>query len=152
MGGGEAERAWPRELEEFVKRVEEVFGPLEAVLVYGSFAKGLEGVWSDVDVLVVSDSFAELGIADRILVLMNLAEKRVEPLGYTYEELKNMVEKANSLALNALIDGVALKESPRIRELRKRAASTYTKKGGVWIPTSQKPSRFDGAESLRSSR
>ncbi len=124
------------ELEEFLRRLRERM-PVEAVIVFGSHARGGAGEWSDLDVIVVSDYFKDLTLLDRIALLLELKEGRVEPLGYTYEELAEMVERANPLALSALIEGLFLARSPRIEELAERARSKYERRGRVWIPREQ---------------
>jgi len=124
------------ELRDFLRRLRERM-PVEAVILFGSRAKGGAGEWSDIDVLVVSDYFKGLSVPDRFAVLLELKRGRVEPFGYTYEELARMLKRANPLALSALIEGVFLIESPRVVELAKRARRIYTRRGRVWIPKAE---------------
>jgi len=122
-----------------IKGLESELGDVEAVIVYGSAAKGGVGVWSDIDILIVSDKFRSLSLLDRISLLMEHMRHPVEALGYTYHELARMVDRANALALNALIDGKVILASRRVLELRERASKMFRRKGRMWIPTGQSP-------------
>ena len=139
MGSGQASRAWLKDLADFIRAAERELGSLEAVIIYGSAAKDLQVAWSDIDVMLVSEAFKDQPIPDRIGRLLKLAKPRIEPVGYTFKELENMVEKANPLALNALIEGRPLKESPRIHKLRLKASATYVRKGRTWLPKQGQP-------------
>jgi len=86
-----------------------------------------------VDVLVISDFFKRMKIMDRIGYLMQFKIGRIEALGYTYEELREMMEGVNPLALDALVEGIPLLESNRVRELRHEAKRKYIKAGRLWI-------------------
>lgn len=132
----------PEELREFLERLRERI-PVEALILFGSHARGGAGEWSDVDVLVVSDYFKGLTVPERLAILLELKRGRVEPLGYTYEELVKMVRRANPLALSALVEGVFLIWSPRVAELASVARRSYTRRGRVWVPRGR--SSVDGA-------
>jgi len=127
------------DLMDAVKGLESELGDVEAVIIYGSAARGGMGVWSDVDILIVSDGFRGLNLLDRISLLMEHMQHPVEALGYTYHELARMVDRANALALNALIDGRVILASRRVLELRERASKMFRRRGRMWIPTGQSP-------------
>ena len=137
MGGGEAEGAWAELLRAFLKRLEARLGPVEGLILFGSAASGQAGEWSDLDVLVVSDALRGLPVPERIELLLEEAGPRMEPLGYTYEELASMLRRANPLALAALVEGVFIKASARLRELASEASRSFVRKGRVWIPRGQ---------------
>ena len=139
MGKGEVMEIRIGDLMDAVKGLESELGDVEAVIVYGSAAKGGVGVWSDIDILIVSDKFRSLSLLDRISLLMEHMRHPVEALGYTYHELARMVDRANALALNALIDGKVILASRRVLELRERASKMFRRKGRMWIPTGQSP-------------
>ena len=40
---------------------------LQAVIIYGSFARGTQHEWSDIDVALVADEFSGLGFVDKKL-------------------------------------------------------------------------------------
>ena len=127
------------DLMDAVKGLESELGDVEAVIIYGSAAKGGMGVWSDIDVFMVSDGFRGLSLLDRISLLMEHMQHPVEALGYTYHELARMVNRANALALNALIDGRVVFASKRVLKLREKASKMFRRKGRMWIPMSQSP-------------
>ena len=137
MGKEKAGEPWRERLRAFIERLDRVLSPVEGVILFGSWAKGEAGAWSDVDVLVVSDAFASLSVLDRIGLLLEHAEPPIQPLGYTFEELARMVRRANSLALSALIEGVFLRASERLVRLAEEARATYERKGRVWRPKRQ---------------
>ncbi len=134
MGEGETGGPWRERLRSFVERLDQALGSVEGVILFGSWAKGEAGEWSDLDVLVVSDAFAEFPVPDRIGLLLEHAEPPIQPLGYTFEELVRMVRRANPIALSALIEGTFLRASDRLLHLAEKARTTYEKRGRVWFP------------------
>jgi len=139
MGKREARGVRIEDLMDAIKGLESELGGVEAVIIYGSAARGGMGVWSDVDILIVSDGFRGLNLLDRISLLMEHMQHPMEALGYTYHELARMVDRANALALNALIDGRVVLASRRVLELRERASKMFRRRGRMWIPTGQSP-------------
>ncbi len=70
MGEGETERAWLSDLRKYVSDISSAI-PVEAIILYGSAARNLNGSWSDIDVLVISDAFrGGIPIPDRISLLL----------------------------------------------------------------------------------
>ena len=137
MSEGKAGEPWRERLRAFIERLDRVLGPVEGVILFGSWARGEAGIWSDVDVLVVSDALAGLSVPDRIGLLLEHAKPPIQPLGYTFDELARMVRRANPLALSALIEGVFLRASERLVRLAKRARAAYERRGRVWRPKRQ---------------
>ena len=84
MGEVKVKGSWLRDLEEFIKKPSPAI-PIEAVILYGSMAKGLGGVRGDVYVLVIGDVFKAYPLLDR-LSLLKLKRGRIETLGYTLDE------------------------------------------------------------------
>jgi len=107
--------------------------PVEAILIFGSYAKNQHGDWSDIDILVLSDCFKDVNILDRFKILQEFKVGRIEAFAYTYEELVRMVDKGNPLALNALSEGKPLIVSPRVEKLASLVREKYVKKGRAWI-------------------
>jgi len=75
-------RSYARDMEEFGVR-------LRAVFLYGSFAKGTQHEWSDIDVALVADEFTGLPEDCNLFPYMgslnkpyNLIEKKTYPTGY----------------------------------------------------------------------
>jgi uncharacterized protein len=82
--------------------------PVEAAAVAGSVARGDFNVWSDVDVLVVSDALPDRP-PDRAALLAAGRPGRVEPHGYTRDELRRALARGDSLACGAAEYGVVLR-------------------------------------------
>ena len=81
--------------------------PLSAAAVGGSVARGDFNVWSDVDVVVVSDSLPEPG-KERDTLLGLDAAARVEPHGYTTPEFRRALERGDRLAVETADGGLSL--------------------------------------------
>jgi predicted nucleotidyltransferase len=132
VGEGETRGTWFNDLESFINDLSSVI-PIEAVVLYGSTAKGLSGAWSDVDVIIISDAFRGMPIPDRISLLLKSKRGRIEALGYTFDELIRMVNAVNPLALNALIEGKIMMGSDRVRELAEWAKKSFIRRGKAWF-------------------
>ncbi|MEM4959616.1 MAG: nucleotidyltransferase domain-containing protein [Nanopusillaceae archaeon] len=80
------------------------------IILFGSFARGDYSEASDIDLIVVAD-WSE-PFLDRIKVLLELNDQMlpVEPIGYTEEELRRMIENGNPFILKALEEGVVIYE------------------------------------------
>jgi hypothetical protein len=83
--------------------------------------------------LIVSDDAKNIGILERFSIVAELRREKIDAFIYTYEELINMVNKDNSLALSALIEGIPIKLSKRIEELKNKAQKMYKRVGRCWI-------------------
>jgi predicted nucleotidyltransferase len=125
--------------ENWVKNVERVLSELsrefnvEAAIVFGSWSRSGGGDWSDVDLLIVSNSVSELSILDRFSLTSEFRKWRVDVFLYTLKELENMVNKGNPIAISALIEGIPLIINREVEKLRRKAISTYKRTGRVWI-------------------
>jgi uncharacterized protein len=78
-----------------------------AAAVGGSVARGDFNVWSDVDVLIVSDGLPA-GVAARTALLAHAAPPRLEPHGYTVSELRRALERRDRFAMETVTDGIWL--------------------------------------------
>lgn len=94
------------------------------------------GPTSDIDVLVVSDDFVDLPLYERLRILERARIERIQALGYAFSGLKRMVLRANPLVLGALIEGIMMASSERIRRLKERAERMYIRHGRLWKPSS----------------
>jgi len=125
--------------ENWVKNVERVLSELsrefnvEAAIVFGSWSRSGGGDWSDVDLLIVSNSISELSILDRFSLTSEFRKWRVDVFLYTLKELENMVNKGNPIAISALVEGIPLIINREVEKLRRKAISTYKRTGRVWI-------------------
>ncbi len=104
-----------------------------AVVVFGSWARGGGGEWSDVDILVVSDDVKRVPILERFMVSAMLRRHRVDVFVYTLDELEKMVERGNPLALSALIEGLVLEADEDVKRVIEKARRLYKRVGRAWI-------------------
>jgi predicted nucleotidyltransferase len=81
--------------------------PLSAAVVAGSVARGDFNLWSDVDVVVVSDALPAQG-DERAELLARDAEPGLEVHGYTGAEFARALERGDRLVLEAAELGVVL--------------------------------------------
>jgi uncharacterized protein len=81
--------------------------PVTGAVVAGSIARGDFNLWSDIDVVVVSDALPAPGPA-RSHVLAHEAAPGLELHGYTSAEFTRAVERGDRLALEAADRGVLL--------------------------------------------
>jgi predicted nucleotidyltransferase len=98
----------------------------DAVILFGSLARGDFNEGSDVDILVVAD-FRE-PFLDRIKVLLDLNDRTrlpLEPVGYTAQEFMEMLERKNSFILEAVEKGKILYVSERTPIYRVLKNSTH---------------------------
>ena len=82
------------QIEEYCQEVKERLNP-QAIILFGSFAKGDINEASDIDIMVIAD-FKESPL-DRIKLLLDLNKFRlpIEPIGYTPEEFRQMRARRN---------------------------------------------------------
>jgi predicted nucleotidyltransferase len=90
---------------EWVKKAREEFR-LEAVYLYGSFARGNPHELSDIDLVLIGPFAGKL--PERIEAVLWTTELPVEPLCFTPSEWSAMVAAKNPLALEVLRTGKAL--------------------------------------------
>lgn len=93
--------------------------PIRAAAIAGSVARGDFNVWSDIDVVIVSDALPAR-VPDRGLILAQGAPARVQPIGYTTEEFERACRRRDRLAREALGSGVVLRGEDFSARLRGR--------------------------------
>ena len=120
-----------RYVREIVERLVNGFRKVDAIILFGSRARGDWVPWSDYDVLVIAE-FQEkyLDRIARILGLFSDLPVEVEPHPYTLEEAIQMLLRGNPIIVDAIEEGVILYQSPRLKmlldtymELKKRGLS-----------------------------
>lgn len=92
----------------YVQRLVEKLNP-QAVMLFGSFARGDINEGSDVDILVIAD-FKE-PFLERIRLLLDLNDDLklpLEPVGYTLEEFQRMRAEGNRFVEEVLKTGKLL--------------------------------------------
>lgn len=80
---------------------------LQAVVVFGSVARGDFNLWSDVDVLVVADA-----LPDRLLDRLDLLRPvvpGVQAVAWTPEELAHRLARRDPIAVEAYTSGVLVR-------------------------------------------
>ena len=76
------------------------------VVLHGSYARGDFNVWSDIDLIVVSEAFEEVRFLDRYDIIMDALDPGVEAIPVTPRELREMLSKPawrQALARGAVI-------------------------------------------------
>lgn len=104
-------------LREAVRRITSRYR-VEAIVLFGSRARGNHRPWSDYDLLVVAD-FEEKYL-DRFLKIYELTDDlglNIEPHPYTMNEALEMLRKGNPTIVDALSEGVVLYAGDRFEEL-----------------------------------
>ncbi|MEK9183043.1 MAG: nucleotidyltransferase domain-containing protein [Patescibacteria group bacterium] len=78
-------------IQEYVQLLKNDNLPIQRVVLFGSYAKGLQHPWSDVDICVVSSAFKNSWMATQYLwqKLPRDSQFVLEPVGYTIEDFKN---------------------------------------------------------------
>lgn len=97
-----------KKIARYTQRVVEQLKP-QAVILFGSFARGDINEGSDVDLLVIAD-FKE-PLLDRIKLLLDLNDGvglPLEPVGYTPEEFQRMRAEGNPFIREVLEHGEVL--------------------------------------------
>ncbi len=116
-----------KSLEEFKGRVaRELAGSIEAIVVYGSVARGEATENSDIDLLIVSDEKEE--IEDKVLEItydIDLKNNTVTTRLYlTPEEMEREVRHGSPFIRDVLAQGVALYDNGTFRRLREEVFAT----------------------------
>ena len=78
-----------------------------SIVLFGSMARGDYTIHSDYDLLVIVDG-EQLNFKDRLLEYSKHSDGWVEPLTYTVDEVRQMLEDLNPLILDALKEGLAI--------------------------------------------
>lgn len=107
-------------LEEYRTNLIKRFRPV-CIILYGSRAKGTFTNFSDIDIIVISNSF-EHDFISRIkeLINANTSMLPIEPLGYTEAEFEAMLNSCRITALDAVREGIPLFGEDYFGKLRMR--------------------------------
>ena len=82
-------------IEKFKKELKRIGINPQRIILYGSYARGEQKEYSDIDVIVISDDFKDLNLRERLEILGMAAGRILEPieaLGYTEDEVKESKE------------------------------------------------------------
>jgi len=105
--------AYNHYIDEAVARLVRSLDRVEAIVLFGSRARGDWTPWSDYDILIVAQ-FNEryLDRIARILELLSDIPLEIEPHPYTLEESIHMLLKGNPTLVDAMEEGIVLYEGP----------------------------------------
>lgn len=100
-------------LNNIIPKIVDAFGPQE-IIMYGSYARGDNDIYSDIDLIIIVDDI-NMRFQDRsIKVIRSVSEEDEEneipinPIVYTTQEFKNMLENKESFLVLALQESVLL--------------------------------------------
>lgn len=82
-------------IKRYRNRLKEMGIKVNKIILFGSFSKGTAEDGSDIDLIVVSDSFRGMNIRERLEILGVAAAQifeQIQGLGYTPEELESEEE------------------------------------------------------------
>lgn len=131
MGEEETTRDWIEAVKLFKEKLMHMI-QVEALIVHGSLSRSGSTPTSDIDVIVISDSFRDMPFPKRMEILESAKVGKIQALGYTYSELESMSRKTNPLILGALIEGIHILSSERISQLREKVKNTHVRIGRIW--------------------
>ena len=81
-----------RKLSDAAQRLAERLGRV-SVLLHGSYARGDFNLWSDVDIIIVSDAFNNVHFLDRYELVKELLPDKAEPILWTLREAEILLQK-----------------------------------------------------------
>jgi predicted nucleotidyltransferase len=107
-------------LNEYCKEIEIKFKPV-CIILYGSRTKETFTNFSDIDIIVISNSF-EHDFLSRIgdLINANTSSIPIEPLGYTESEFEIMLASCRITALDAVREGIPLSGEEYFNKLKSK--------------------------------
>ncbi len=117
-----------------IRSIEDIL-EVETAILFGSWARSGGGEWSDIDILVISESVKNIPILERFKISKELTTSRIDLLIYTYEEIVKMLKQNNPLVISALYEGLILRPSRRILELVDFVRRCYHKMENVYMST-----------------
>jgi UTP:GlnB (protein PII) uridylyltransferase len=113
----------------FIERAGQELRPL-ALILFGSLARGDYHQYSDADFCVILDQPLPSPFAGYDRVVACDSSGVVQPLAYSPDQFRQMINQANGLALEVMADGVFLAGDETFRqELEQLAAETRQRLG-----------------------
>jgi predicted nucleotidyltransferase len=81
-----------KKIEKFITLLKDKIS-IERIILFGSYIRGQQKKWSDIDLAVISDDFKKMNFHSRLVFLGMIAwhvkATEIEALGYTVDEYKN---------------------------------------------------------------
>lgn len=124
----ERERNWAQLkalAEQFAENAHAALGKV-TIWLYGSVARGDFNLWSDVDVLLVTEQLPDHPLKRQDL-LMQIAPLNVEPIGYTKREFEQLLAKRHPNLIALLHEAICLRDDLGLMEQVKVALSQESK-------------------------
>lgn len=108
------------ELASYLERVRKVY-LVHGAILFGSWARGEQAPWSDVDILIIAD-FEEpyLERLKKLLEMTEVTTLPLEPHQYTLDETLKMLEVGNATVVDALEKGIVVYEDEQLGSVRKK--------------------------------
>ena len=88
----EKQRKVIEEASRIVNELRKVLGKV-TVILYGSYVRGDFNLWSDVDIIIISDRFSNVPPLERYDLVMRLLPGGYEPKLWTVEEARKQLSK-----------------------------------------------------------
>ncbi|MBW2635849.1 MAG: nucleotidyltransferase domain-containing protein [Deltaproteobacteria bacterium] len=88
---------------QFIEKIKKKYR-ISRVYIYGSFAKGTNHKWSDIDLAIISPDFSDDTLSDR-LVLMKLGasiDDRIEPYPFSTSRFNETDPLVNEICENGI--------------------------------------------------
>jgi predicted nucleotidyltransferase len=116
----------------------EKYNPL-CIILFGSLARTDYSERSDVDLIIIANSFPEnVDARSKALFLLNPTFAPIEPIGFLPSEFEKMIEKRNCTAIFAMEEGIPLFGELYFNDLKQKYLQIkknykLEKSGSAWI-------------------
>jgi predicted nucleotidyltransferase len=111
-------------IEQYVLKINEKFD-IKGIILFGSVAKGTAKETSDIDLIVVASGLPEL--RDRFNFVGIKKPARLEAIWMTPDELSGMVDAKTGFVMDALLEGIFLKDDGTIEDSKKKLEESLKK-------------------------
>ncbi|MBA3046984.1 nucleotidyltransferase domain-containing protein [Patescibacteria group bacterium] len=80
-----------KEIKEYIQILKTDKLPINKVILYGSYAKGKQHQWSDIDLCIISPKFKDAYCAMQYLLLKTITKPKhpIEPVGFSPKDFKD---------------------------------------------------------------
>lgn len=111
-------------IEQYISQITEKFD-IKGIILFGSVARSTAKKTSDIDLIVVASGLPEL--RDRFNFVGIKKPSRLEAIWMTPEELSGMVDAKTGFVMDALLEGIFLKDDGTIEASKKRLEESLKK-------------------------
>ena len=117
-------------IEQYISQISEKFD-IKGIILFGSVARGTAKKTSDIDLIVVASGLPEL--RDRFNFIGIKKPSRLEAIWMTPEQLSGMVDAKTGFVMDALLEGIFLKDDGTIKASKKKLEESLTRLHAVKI-------------------